>query len=140
MLDEVLKLFKNYPTEEITKKAVKKNEEFALDLQREQLFSGTTSRNTPITPQYAASTRRTKQRKGQPTNRVTWRATGRLYAELELKLDNDGFGPISPNVATPFLIARYGNQVLGFTKESEGKISEKILPDLQQETKNYFTK
>lgn len=138
MLDDILNKLKNFPSDELVRKAVEKNEKFGEDLQRDQLDDGVDSKDTPITPGYAASTRAIKRRKGQSTSRVNLKDTGRFHARLKLQTRKDGYqidGPVSP---TTFLVARYGD-VLGHTPKSVELMSEKIKPDLQDETHKYLT-
>jgi len=106
----------------------------------EQLFKkgersdGSIIRNIRTGEGYTPYTIKLKKQKGQPTNRVTWKDTGRLHKEIKV-IANDEFVVIKTSV--PYadkLFKKYGDDVLGIQKEFLEKFLDLyILPTLKEE-------
>lgn len=61
---------------------------------------------------YAPRTIAKKRRKGQPTNRVTLRDTGRFHRGMKLVFSDDGFYVTSDDSKTEKLKTKYGDAIL----------------------------
>lgn len=71
---------------------------------------------------YKTSTIKAKQRKGQPTTRVTLRDTGAFHKAMYLVVDDDGFYVTSDDRKTPVLVAKYGPEIFRLTDENLTRI------------------
>lgn len=113
---------------------VKDNEEFVLNLQREQLQKGIDAKGNQIKPPYADSTIERKKKKGQPYNRVTWKDSGDLYRSFGINYnESEGTFIIRGNrFYREYLLKRYGNDVEGLTPESIERVQRKIEPRLNE--------
>ena len=100
----------------------------------DQLFDkGITIKSVKIKPLYAASTIKTKKRKGQPTNRVTTRDTGPYHRSFKVAFGRDEFELIAFfEIQRGFELAghletRYG-ELEGLTDENTNKLIDMIRP------------
>jgi len=85
---------------------------------------------------YAPFTLRMKQMTGQPTDRVTLRDTGDFTRSFYLDVSKEGFEIKAADTKTNELVAKYGKQIFGLTKEnSEELVKEYIIPDLMKHLK-----
>lgn len=110
--------------------AVRINEDFIVELNRDKLFSGKDSNAKKIRPKYAPSTIIQKRRKGQPSGRVTLRDTGDFYKDTYIEYGSDEFEITSSNFKTEILKEKYGDGILGLTKRDTSKVGDEIKPDL----------
>jgi len=83
--------------------------------QQEQLFAGKNKKGKPITPKYTPFTKRIKNQKGQPTDRVTLKDTGHYYSAIFLVVIKGAgiYRTLSSDVKSQWLIAKYGENILG---------------------------
>ena len=111
------------------KKAVNDNSTI-LEVQQteEQFDKGKDAFNISFIPSYAESTKRTKRRKLQPTNRVTLKDTGDLYNNLTVKGTSSQI-VIAPNVEYfGFLVDHYNNnQILGIQPKAMQEFTDKYI-------------
>ena len=106
-----------------------KQENYILDLVRdEQLYQGLKADGSQIRPAYTPTTKAIKRAKGQPTDRVTWRDTGKLYKSLQLKTGMNEFEIEALDSKIGKLTRKYGNDVLGLTDDSIAEITNFIRP------------
>ena len=138
-LDKIINKLERIPKSEIIKKAAAKNRRFAEDLQRDQLKEGVDPKNSPITPLYSENYKRFKKSKGLQTKVVDLKLTGKFHREIFQTDEGVGYSFESRDEKTPKLVTKYG-LFFGHTKESVGKYSEKIRPDLGTELKEYLTR
>lgn len=138
--DDLIDKLKNFPKEEMVQNAVKNNQKFVVNLNREQMLDGKDANDAPITPGYAASTKERKRRLGQPTNKVTFFEQGEFHGKMFLKDDREGIEIDSNSNTTKFLVKRSGSDIFGITDKNADKIGDKILPELQRETFLYLIK
>ena len=102
---------------------------------------GQTSKGSLIRPPYRPSTIRIKKRKGQPTDRVTLRDTGRFHKTLKVDAYND-YVEISSDIEyAKYLFKKYGDDVLGIQKELLKEFVKKyILNELKKVFYDKLTK
>ena len=101
-------------------------------LQTEQVYSGTTNKGGDIKPSYALSTRITKRRKGQPTDRVTLRDTGDFYNSLEIIAGGNAMIIRTIISYSIYLINKYAD-ILGLTADNwQSFIDEYTLPTIKR--------
>ena len=89
---------------------------------------------------YQPSTIRRKLRKGQPTDRVTLRDTGRFHDSMYLVFDEGGFYITSDDYKTPFLTKKYGPTIFkltgsNFTRIMRDGIRKELVKRLKAELK-----
>lgn len=90
---------------------------------------------------YRPSTIKYKSKKGQPTNRVTLKDTGKWYSSLEIAFDVDGFFITSAtdNIKSGYLKRKYGDRILRLTNENLSYVlNEYIRPKLKEHLKEYL--
>lgn len=103
----------------------------------EQMYKlGQDSKGSIIRPAYAPMTIRLKKKKGQPTDRVTLRDTGRFHKTL-IVTPKDEYLEISSDVEyAKYLFKRYGNDILGIQQEILKEFTQRyIMPRLNEELK-----
>lgn len=88
-----------------------------LDMERERLFRGERADGTPISPQYAPSTKADKVRHGLPSDMVTLFDTGSFYAGFTAENDGGEVLFSSKDAKTEKLIEKYGDGIFGLTDE-----------------------
>lgn len=87
---------------------------------------------------YAPSTIKRKKKKGQPTNRVTLKDTGKWYKSLKLIYDVDGFYIVSTDDKHKYLKERYGEKILKLTREHLNEVIRSFRPELAEKLKDYL--
>ena len=106
----------------------------ALQLNREQLYSGVDSENRSLGV-YSLKTILDKQRKNQPTDRVTLRDTGDFYASLYLVQKEKSFEIDSKDAdqtKVNKLLDVYGENIFGVTEQNKVILRELATPILAQ--------
>jgi hypothetical protein len=76
---------------------------------------------------YTATTIKIKQKKGQPTTRVTLRDTGAFHESMFLVFDSEGFYVTSGDKKTGALIAKYGDTIFRLTDQNFNRILNKHI-------------
>jgi hypothetical protein len=97
-----------------------------------QFDKGKDANNVSFVPSYATSTIIAKRKKGQPTDRVTLKDTGKLYDSINIKAGTKDV-TFSANVEYyKYLVAHYkSNQILGIQpKEMELFIKKYTTPEI----------
>jgi len=86
-----------------------------LDLNRiDQLYkSGVDSDGVVIVPEYTYVTKTIKRVKGQPTDRVTLKDTGKFYKSFRVVVRKQDFEIIARDRKTGKLKRKYGDEILG---------------------------
>lgn len=105
---------------------VNNEEDFVLDLNRDQLGLGLDSGNNSITPPYTPFTKQIKRIKQQPTDRVTLKDTGDFYRSFFLVFGDDYFELDAKDKKVDELELKYGDDILGLTSDNVGVVAEKI--------------
>lgn len=107
---------------ESIRQAISENEQFILDLVREdQLYDyGINGRNVSIDAYapYTMNTVRIKTDKRQPTDRVTLCDTGDFYKSMNIVFTAKGFYIEAHTSYVPDLMEKYGTEVLRLTDEN----------------------
>lgn len=114
----------------------------ALQLNREQLYSGVDSENRSLGV-YSLKTILDKQRKNQPTDRVTLRDTGDFYASLYLVQKEKIFeidSKDSDQTKVNRLLDVYGENIFGVTEQNKVILRELATPILAQYLKGNLIK
>ncbi len=97
------------------KEVVEQNKDVILDLQLQGQFDkGKDSEGKKLVPPYALSTRKKKRKKGQPTNRVTLKDTGKFYESVKVEVRSDEFEIKSAINYSIYLVKKYG-AIFGLT-------------------------
>lgn len=113
---------------------VRDDETLVLDLNRDQqLFDeGKDSTGKDIRPRYTPFTVAIKRSKGQPTDRVTLKDTGRFHASFRIIYGSDNFELIALDSKTNRLKAKYGDKILGITDPNLQTLIDIFKPELIQ--------
>jgi hypothetical protein len=64
-------------------------EALLIKMNKDNLYDGKRSDMSKLAPPYTNFTKKTKRRKGQPIDRVTWKDSGRLYDSLTIDHRSD---------------------------------------------------
>ncbi len=102
-----------------------------------QFDKGQDSQGIQFVPKYAFSTKVAKRRKGQPTDRVTLKDTGKLYNNIEIQAQTTQ-AIITANVEYfKYLVAHYDkNTILGIQTEAmKDFLKEFTLPEIEKNFK-----
>lgn len=118
-LAELSKRLKPINILEKTKDAIENTNEIALQLNRDQMFSGIRSDGSEITPKYRPLTVFLKAQEGRPTDRVTLNDTGSFYRYFILRIQGDEFYIDSTDDKSTKLKTDYGEKIFGLTKQSQ---------------------
>ena len=90
------------------KEVIEQNKDVILDLQIQGQFDkGKDSEGNNLFPPYALSTKKTKRRKGQPTDRVTLKDTGMFYKSVEVEVRSDEFELKSELYYSVYLVKKF---------------------------------
>lgn len=134
-----LRKFKSILDQELTNEILS-HEHIIIDMVCEQLYAGIDGYKNRIQPPYATRTVKKKQKKGQPTDRVTLRDTGDFYKSLHVAFDEDGFFVASSDQElADILRKKYGYPVLRLSNENLSiLLREYIRPSLKEKLKDYI--
>lgn len=136
-----LRAFKEVLSREL-KNEILAHEDVIIGMIHEQLYEqGITGKGVEIASYapYTARTIQIKQKKGQPTDRVTLKDTGRFYGAMYIEFDSQGFYVTSYDKKTEALIEKYGPAIFRLTNENLGiLIRDYIRPGLKEKMKKYL--
>ena len=120
----------------ITDKVLDDNKQAYADENTRVLFNeGVDSQGNKL-PEYSETTKRIKEKKGQPTNRMTLKDTGDFHRGFFARLSNGKMTISSKDDKTNELTGRYGQDIFGLQADDRRLVSrEMVLPDLIKELK-----
>lgn len=120
----------------ITDKVLDDNKQAYADENTRVLFNeGVDSQGNKL-PEYSEITKRIKQKKGQPTNRMTLKDTGDFHEGFFAKISSGKMTISSKDDKTNELTERYGQDIFGLQADDRRLVSrEMVLPDLIKELK-----
>lgn len=125
--------------EDALKEEIERHQDFITDSIRIQLDMGIDGYYDEIRPPYAPRTIKRKIKKGQPTDRVTLKDTGKFYDSLYLEFDESGFRILSNDEKAKYLIAKYGSPILRVYNEDFNRFLRfYIRPALAERMKDYL--
>lgn len=88
-----------------------------------QMYKGLTKLGTPISPDYAESTKTRKRYKKQPYDRVTLRDTGDFYDSIDIEAKDTEFVISTPISYSIYLVKKY-DDIFGIIDEFMSKFVE----------------
>lgn len=113
------------------------------DLQRSQMFAGIDSDGNKIhrvgKPDdyiYAEATIKAKQKKGQPTDRVTLKDTSSFQSDIFADPRSDGFYIGSADQKSAMLQENYTNKIFGLADNSKQQYADAVKPIYQVRIEN----
>lgn len=109
----ILKKFEGVSVLDAAKSAIIETREYAVAVQKVQLFQGLESTDLKIIPSYAAKTVAIKKRKGQPTDRVTLKDTGAFYRGIRIDVVGELIRIDSVDPKKSDLETKYGKEIFG---------------------------
>lgn len=125
--------------EQALKEEIVKNSDYITDAIQMQLEAGLDGFLDRIEPPYAPRTIKRKIKKGQPTDRVTLKDTGKFYSSLRLESDEIGFRVVSNDEKVKYLVDRYGQAILRLSNyELKNLLRDYIRPALVERMKTYL--
>ena len=115
--------------DEIVISSVKELEDFILNMNRAQMYSGIRNDGSEIKPAYTPFTVDIKTNiTHQPTDRVTLKDTGDFYKAFTIVYSKDFFILYSRDPKTGALLTKYKDEIFGLTDKNLEKLIEKIKP------------
>lgn len=124
-INEIIKRWKSLDVEVTARQAFNDTKENYADLNAEQMFSGVTKDDGPITLDgrkgYARKTYEIKTEKGQPTDRITLRDTGAFQRGIYAKIEGTTITISSTDSKADEIQERTGKEIFGL---NEGNIKE----------------
>lgn len=112
---------------------IEDNKDKLADFQAMQLYSGKNSTGQDINPPYSPYTVAEKKKKGQVTDRVTFKDTGELYQSLYGQVQNDQYDILSQNYKYAKMIQRSGQRTVGLNEDSRNEFARDItFPAIQK--------
>lgn len=125
--------------DQFLREEVEKNADYLTDVIKIQLNMGLDGFLDEIQPSYAPRTIRAKIKKGQPTDRVTLKDTGKFYGSLYVEFDEGGFRILSKDEKVKYLVSRYGQAILRLSNEDLNRLLRMyVRPALTEKMKNYL--
>jgi len=124
-------------------KIVEQKAKELIEYQTGQLFKGIRSDGSKITPPYAASTKKAKARKGQPTNRVTLFDKGNYYKSFKVKpfksyVEMTSFLEVQRGFdLAEHLRKKYGDNIEGLIEKNEEKFLKEVFLQMSIDLKRY---
>ena len=127
---------------QIVKETFEKNGYVIKEIQtQKQLYQGEDSKGSFIRPAYKPMTIRIKMKKGQPTDRVTLKDTGKFYNNIKV-IANETFVEVTTSIEySKELFKKYGNNILGIQEELLRDFAEQyILPNIKHSFNDKLTR
>ena len=123
------------------KQSIEANKDKIIELQtQQQLYLGKTNKGVDITPAYAMSTRRKKQRDGLPSDRVTLYQTGNLYRAFEVSAGNESVVISAYTEYSQYVFDKY-KDTIGLDRENWNNfINEYTLKAIKNKFNDIITK
>ena len=110
-----------------------------LDLNRDRLYSESTTNRGTYLPPYAVKTAKHKKRVGLPDKRYTYYETGATHESLELFVFDD-FAMIAPGEDAPEYAVELDASAWGITDEQyDEEVRDTLLGFVQDKLKDYLT-
>lgn len=142
-LEYRLRAFKNNLPELLEEVVRDKEDVIIAAITNDQLFRrGVNGRDKKIMEYmpYKPSTIRKKQKKGQPTTRVTLKDTGDFYKSMLVVFDSEGFYITSSDDKAKYLIKKYGDSIFRLTDKNltrilRSHIRKEIIKRLKRATR-----
>lgn len=113
-------------------------ENYVIELNRKQLFSGVDGKGNEITPEYTDVTYDIKIKVGQPADRVTLKDTGDFYASIFIDYGTKYIYMDANDSKTDELVSKYGGDILGLNEKSIDELKKKIKSTLFNQIKSYL--
>lgn len=101
-------------------------ESLVKELQQRQLNEGKRGDNTEITPEYTPFTKRIKQAKGQPSDRVTLKDRGDFWNSIKTSPTDKFVEIYTTDKKTNDLLTKYGDEVLGLNENNTSILQDKF--------------
>lgn len=113
-----------------------------LQDQTQQFDKGKDAFNVSFIPSYATSTKKIKQKKGQPTDRVTLKDTGEFYDSLDIQANKTQATISSSSDHYKYLVAHYKtNKILGIQRGNmKVFLIENTIPEIEKQFKAILAK
>lgn len=134
-LQKNLNKLKNGGLDSIIKTAIENNSRKVTKLNTDdQLFDkGVDSSGSKISPAYSRTTVSIKNRKGQPTNRVTLKDTGSFHKSFKVDTKKESFKIDATDSKRDKLVKKYsssGENIFGLTDFSLVKLSHELSKEV----------
>lgn len=116
--------------ERIVEKAIDRQADYMVELNRDQLEDGMRSDGSQLPP-YSPATVEIKNAKGQQTQPMNLRDTGSWQGRLHVKKYDKYMEIISDDPKEGKLIERFGENIEGLTDENIDKVRDRAFDDIE---------
>ncbi|GAB3278263.1 hypothetical protein GCM10027347_52540 [Larkinella harenae] len=117
---------------------VTENEDYIKKLNQDRLFQGKNTDGSEIRPGYKESTKGIKRKKNQPDDRVTLRDKGDVYERIFVDVFYAAFTVENSDPKIESLRTKYGDEILGMSKEDVERLAQHIKPLYIAKIKHYI--
>ena len=104
------------------------------------MLRGERSDGQPITPAYRPRTIAIKKRKGQPSDRVTLKDTGKFHSGTFLDVRPETIVIDSEDPKTKWLLEKYGEKIFGLNGVSRAIIKPPLQTEIKKQILNQVQK
>ena len=131
VFDDIIKDLRSLEArqDDIAKDVIKATDDQVVEKLNDQQFSGKKGDGSDITPKYTPFTKFLKKQKGQPTDRVTLKDTGKFHKSQKVKFTNKGFDTVATDPKTSDLVEKYGDEILELSEESLDEYRNETFDD-----------
>lgn len=116
--------------------SIKRTSERMVAIQKDQLFQGIRPDGDDVFPPYRPLTIYLKEQKGQPTDRVTRKDTGKYYAGIKVDVTGEKYEIKSTDSKAGSLNKKYGD--IGLSKASRIIYVHALRPEFIKNIKAYL--
>ncbi len=117
---------------------VTENQPYIKKLNEDRLSRGLNTDGSYIDPPYSPYTVSKKRKKGQQSNYVTLEDEGNFYEGIFTDVFNAAFTVDSTDEKANDLVEKYGDLILGLSKEDKAEFAAYIKPQFIAKIRNYI--
>ena len=128
--EKTIQRFRTLNAKAVIREILGKETAFIEAKQTEQLFAGKTFEGLDIIPSYSGKTIKIKKAKGQVSDRVTLKDTGKFHKATKADILADKVELGSTDSKTDQLVAKYGDEIFGLTEANIEALKERVTEPL----------
>ncbi len=135
----ILKKVQSINVLDAAKSAITETKDYAIAVQKVQLFQGIESTGLAIIPSYTKRTKQIKAKKGQPTDRVTLKDTGSFYRGIRIDVVGEVIRIDSVDPKKSDLETKYGKEIFGLGMRARIDYITKLQPAFIKFIRGYLS-
>lgn len=134
----ILKKLESISVLDAAKSAIIETKDYAVAVQKVQLFQGLESTDLKIIPSYTNRTKAIKAKKGQPFDRVTLKDTGAFYRGIRIDVVGEVIRIDSVDPKKIDLETKYGKEIFGLGTQARTSYIPKLKIAFVKNIRGYF--